>query len=74
MKILLIILVITLAIKIISKRVFMSKFTYDIFGTERLKYQLENKMSFSEVIYSMATIAIFIELIIIAIKLIFIIF
>ena len=74
MKVLLIILITTIAINIISKRIFVSKFVNDIFGTERLKYQLNNKICFSNIVYAISKILIFIELIIISIKLVLLLF
>lgn len=70
MKALLIILVLTFATNRISKRFFISKFRNDIFGTERLKYELSNKLYLSNIVYAISGILIFIELIIVAIKLI----
>ncbi len=74
MKILLIILIVTLAINIVSKKILMSKFINDFSGIERFKYNLNSKCYLSHIIYAFTKVLLFIELIIIAIQLVLLLF
>lgn len=70
MKILLIILVLTIATMIISKVIFESHFIGDITGLLRLEYLYGDKEYLSGIILTISKILIFFEVIIIAIMLI----